>query len=155
MCSTNEGLYAKCSTYHSNTVKFVSTNNYGVTTCLEATLDAASLNVGALTHDFFSYIRGTISAVLTWPSIQNRISEILCKGIDINNYRSTLPMKKGLSSSAAVCVMVATCFNQLFSLDLSRDEIMELAFQGEMHTPSRCGRMDQVKYTFVLFVIIT
>lgn len=34
-------------------------------------------------------------------------------GIVIDNYRSTLPMSKGLSSSAAACVMVARAFNQV------------------------------------------
>ena len=33
-------------------------------------------------------------------------------GININNYRTTLPVKKGLSSSAAICVLVARAFNR-------------------------------------------
>jgi galactokinase len=52
-------------------------------------------------------------------------------------------MKKGLSSSAAVCVLVATCFNLVYGLNLDRDEVMEIAYQGERLTPSQCGRMDQ------------
>jgi galactokinase len=64
-------------------------------------------------------------------------------GIHINNQRTTLPMKKGLSSSAAVCVLVASAFDRLYDLQLSPPEIMELAYQGEMNTPSQCGRMDQ------------
>lgn len=52
-------------------------------------------------------------------------------------------MGKGLSSSAAVCVLVVRAFAAVWGLELNTKEIMELAFKGEMHTPSRCGRMDQ------------
>lgn len=64
-------------------------------------------------------------------------------GIRINNYQTTLPMKKGLSSSAAVCVLVVQSLNDFFQLQLNVNQIMELAYEGEMNTPSRCGRMDQ------------
>lgn len=64
-------------------------------------------------------------------------------GIDINNYKTTLPMGKGLSSSAAVCVLVVKCFAAVYDLDLSLNECMEAAYRGEMRTPSKCGRMDQ------------
>jgi galactokinase len=64
-------------------------------------------------------------------------------GITIDNYLTDMPIKKGLSSSAAVCVLVARSFNQLFKLQLTVEEEMELAFLGEITTPSRCGRMDQ------------
>ena len=40
-------------------------------------------------------------------------SESECEGIHIVNYRNDLPMGKGLSSSAAVCVLVAKCFNEV------------------------------------------
>jgi galactokinase len=64
-------------------------------------------------------------------------------GIEIDNYRTTLPMRKGLSSSAAVCVLVVRAFAAVWGLELSTQQVMELAFKGEMRTPSRCGRMDQ------------
>jgi mevalonate kinase len=35
------------------------------------------------------------------------------EGIYIKNHLNTLPMGKGLSSSAAVCVLVAKCFNHV------------------------------------------
>ena len=38
------------------------------------------------------------------------------KGVHIKNYLNTLPMGKGLSSSAAVCVLVAECFNHVSSI---------------------------------------
>ena len=40
-------------------------------------------------------------------------SESESEGIHIVNYRNDLPMGKGLSSSAAVCVLVAKCFNEV------------------------------------------
>jgi galactokinase len=52
-------------------------------------------------------------------------------------------MGKGLSSSAAVCVLVVRCFSALYGLDLSLAAVMELAYCGERRSPSRCGRMDQ------------
>ena len=52
-------------------------------------------------------------------------------------------MKKGLSSSAAVCVLTARAFNRVHSLNLSIEEEMELAYRGELLTGSHCGRMDQ------------
>jgi hypothetical protein len=50
-------------------------------------------------------------------------------GIYINNYRTTLPMGKGLSSSAAVCVLVTKCFNEAYGLELTLKEIMETAYK--------------------------
>jgi len=55
-----------------------------------------------------------------------------------------LPLKKGLSSSAAVCVLVARACNELYKLGLDKRDEMELAYRGETLTPSRCGRMDQI-----------
>ena len=34
------------------------------------------------------------------------------RGIVIDNYKTDLPIKKGLSSSAALCVLVARAFNR-------------------------------------------
>lgn len=67
-------------------------------------------------------------------------------GIKIVNYETTLPMKKGLSSSAAVCVLIVRAFLTRYRHNLpiiSQAEIMELAYNGERLTPSRWGKMDQ------------
>jgi galactokinase len=58
-------------------------------------------------------------------------------GILVHNHLTTLPMGKGLSSSAAVAVTVVKAFDALFDLRLSLELIMELAYLGEMLTPSR------------------
>jgi len=52
-------------------------------------------------------------------------------------------VKKGLSSSAAICVLTARAFNRIYDLKMTIRGEMELAYQGEITTPSRCGRMDQ------------
>lgn len=64
--------------------------------------------------------------------------------IRITVLKQTLPLKKGLSSSAAVCVMVAKAFNIVYDLRLSTEEIMDIAYCGEHNAGSNCGRLDQV-----------
>jgi galactokinase len=64
-------------------------------------------------------------------------------GIDISITRMDLPLKKGVSSSAAVCIFVAKAFNEVYDLRMFPYELMELAYLGERLTGSQCGRMDQ------------
>ncbi len=64
-------------------------------------------------------------------------------GISIKISDVTLPMKKGLSSSAAICCLVAKAFNELYGLHISIRGIMQIAYRGELLTGSRCGRLDQ------------
>jgi galactokinase len=65
------------------------------------------------------------------------------RGLVIRNYKTDLPVKKGLSSSAAICVLTARAFNRIYDLKMTTRGEMEMAYQGEITTPSRCGRMDQ------------
>lgn len=93
----------------------------------------------ALMHEaqkggFWSYACGVASKVVSMFDVA---------GLEIDNYRTTLPVKKGLSSSAALCVMVARAFSRAYGLGVSIRGEMELAYQGEILTPSQCGRMDQ------------
>ncbi|MEO0458846.1 MAG: GHMP kinase, partial [Cyanobacteria bacterium P01_A01_bin.114] len=83
---------------------------------------------------FASYIAGTAYQVLRHHPVG---------GLEVDNDLTDLPIQKGLSSSAAVCVLIARAFNQLYDLQLTVQEEMELAYQGERTTPSQCGRMDQ------------
>lgn len=64
-------------------------------------------------------------------------------GLILENHAMDLPVRRGLSSSAAICVLTARAFNRLYDLGLTTRDEMELAYQGETTTPSRCGRMDQ------------
>ena len=83
---------------------------------------------------FDSYAAGTASVLLA-----NHPNH----GLRLSIYKRTLPMKKGLSSSAAVCVLTARAFNRIHSLNLSIEDEMELAYRGELLTGSHCGKMDQ------------
>ena len=86
-------------------------------------------------NDFFSYALGTILYIVKKYNV---------KGIKLNCYKVTLPIKKGLASSAAICMLVTRAFNKLYNLNLSIEEEMEIAYQGEHLAHSQCGKMDQI-----------
>ena len=68
------------------------------------------------------------------------------KGLKIDILDNTLPIKKGLASSAAISVLVIKAYNALYKLELSGDQIMKYAFESELLTGSKCGRLDQFCY---------
>ena len=88
----------------------------------------------AKSGSFFSYCAGVASYMLEWYHVG---------GVKITLKKMTLPMKSGLSSSAAICVLVARAFNQLYNLNLNTMGEMNIAYVGELRTASRCGRLDQ------------
>lgn len=91
--------------------------------------------LGATTAgDFFSYAAGVAAEVRRTHGVG---------GIRINVFRTDLPMARGLSSSAAISVLTARAFNQVYALGLDVRDEMELAYRGELATGSQCGRMDQ------------
>ena len=97
-------------------------------------MDAHKLKKIAGDGEFFSYVAGVASYVCEWYQTG---------GLDVNITKMTLPMKSGLSSSAAICVLVAKAFNELYNLRLSTKGTMNIAYWGELRTKSRCGRLDQ------------
>ncbi|MDR2596861.1 MAG: hypothetical protein LBC76_06010 [Treponema sp.] len=92
------------------------------------------LRAVAESDSYFSYASGVASYIKDHYSVE---------GVRITIKKMTLPMKKGLSSSAAICVLVARVFNRLYSLNLNTRGEMDIAFKGEQRTRSRCGRLDQ------------
>ena len=100
----------------------------------ELPMDRDVLFKEAQRGDFFSYAAGVACYMLTFYEVG---------GLEIENHETTLPVQKGLSSSAALCVLVARAFNRIYDLKLTTRAEMEAAYQGEILTPSRCGRMDQ------------
>ena len=88
----------------------------------------------AKSGSFFSYCAGVASYMLEWYQVG---------GVKITLKSMTLPMKSGLSSSAAICVLVARAFNKLYQLNLNTMGEMNIAYLGELRTSSRCGRLDQ------------
>ncbi len=64
-------------------------------------------------------------------------------GIELTIHRMDLPLKKGVASSAAACLLMARAFNDIYTLGLGVDALMDIAYRAERRTGSRCGRMDQ------------
>eukprot|EP01039_Chlorochromonas_danica_P007519 gene7519-8317_t len=138
------GLYARITSLPSQQrIRFTSSTLHddGKKISFEHTFDLSYFMTSAKEGGYLSYVYGTIAVILLQHPILQTSSSI--PGIAIDNYRTTLPMKKGLSSSAAICVLIAKSFNRYYQLGLTKAQIMEIAYQGEMMTPSHCGRMDQ------------
>lgn len=100
----------------------------------ECEMNTSKLLAVAQQGGYFSYVAGVASY----------INDNYCVGgVKITILRRDLPIKSGLSSSAAICVLVARAFNQLYRLKMNIKGEMQAAFRGEQRTPSRCGRLDQ------------
>ena len=95
---------------------------------------AGPLKEVAQSGAFFAHCAGTASYMLEHYPVG---------GVHLHLTDMTLPLKKGLSSSAAICVTVVRAFNSLYRLGLTTSDEMEAAFRGEERTRSRCGRLDQ------------
>ena len=134
ICGTEQGIYATAEP-HPNALVLTATTPQGETTGpVEIPMEPQALLSEARRGGFWSYLAGVAYQVQTHYHVG---------GLVLHNYRTDLPIKKGLSSSAAICVLAARAFNCLYDLKLSVRGEMELAYQGEVTTPSRCGRMDQ------------
>jgi galactokinase len=96
----------------------------------EKALDAVARGGG-----FFSYAAGVAAEIVV------RFGP---RGVRLDVTADDLPLGKGLSSSAAICVLVARAFDRVHGLGLSTRDEMELAYAGERRTGSQCGLMDQV-----------
>ncbi len=131
---TNQGLYAEVEP-HPDHLIFSSTLPDGSDggSC-ELPMDTEVLLQEAQEGGFFSYVAGVAYQVMTHYRVG---------GLKITNYKTDLPVKKGLSSSAALSVLVARAFNRTYDLKMTVRGEMEFAYRGEITTPSRCGRMDQ------------
>lgn len=101
---------------------------------LECPMDSKKLIEIAQQGGFFSYVAGVASYINDNYNVG---------GVKITVTKMDLPVKSGLSSSAAICVLVARAFNLLYDLRMNTKGEMQAAFRGEQRTPSRCGRLDQ------------
>ena len=134
ICGTDQGIFAEAEA-HPTSLVITSTTPEGQT-CgpYEIPMQPKALFDEAQKGGFWSYIAGVAYQALTNYHV---------RGLVLNNFKTDLPIKKGLSSSAAICVLTARAFNRIYDLKLTVRGEMELAYQGEITTPSRCGRMDQ------------
>lgn len=131
---TNQGLYARV-TPHPSKLIVSSVDHFGRKTGpVELSMDPSVLLAHAAEGGHFSYVAGTAYQILVRYQVQ---------GLVIENYKTDLPPRKGLSSSAAACVLAARAFNRVYDLKLTVRGEMDLAYHGEITTPSQCGRMDQ------------
>ncbi len=134
ICGTDQGIYAEVES-HPTSLVLSSTTPDGIQHGpYEIPMQPKALLEEAQRGGFWSYIAGVAYQVLTNYHV---------RGLVINNYKTDLPVKKGLSSSAAICVLAARAFNRVYDLKMTIRGEMEAAYQGEITTPSRCGRMDQ------------
>jgi UTP-glucose-1-phosphate uridylyltransferase/mevalonate kinase len=134
ICGTNQGIHAEVEAHPTSLVLTSTTPTGEVVGPREIPFEPRALLEEAQQGGFFSYAAGVAYQVLTHYRV---------RGLVIRNTRTDLPIKKGLSSSAAISVLTARAFNRVYDLHLTIRGEMELAYQGEITTPSRCGRMDQ------------
>lgn len=133
IASTNQGIYAEVKKHPTHLILRAALND-GTKIETALPMEKNALLAEAETGTFFSYAAGVAAQFLSHGG---------GGGIEIDNYLTDLPIQKGLSSSAAICVLVARAFNRLYDLNMNIRAEMEMAYLGETATPSRCGRMDQ------------
>ena len=134
ICGTNQGIYARVE-QHPTSLVLTSTDTDGVHHGpYEIPMESKALLKEAQAGGYWSYVAGVAYQILTHYHV---------RGLVIDNFKTDLPIKKGLSSSAAISVLTARAFNRVYDLKMTIRGEMEIAYQGEITTPSRCGRMDQ------------
>lgn len=87
----------------------------------ECAMDTEKLLATAQQGGFFSYVAGVASYINDNYNVG---------GVKITILKRDLPLKSGLSSSAAICVLVARAFNQLYNLKMNIKGEMQAAFRG-------------------------
>ena len=126
------GIYA---TVCKNDIFSISSlNEKGERVSFSCEMDLKTLREKAAEPQYFCYACGVAAYLLEHYQIG---------GISIYIDKVTLPIKKGLSSSASICVLVARAFNEVYQMKMSVNGEMQAAYRGEMLTKSRCGRLDQ------------
>lgn len=131
---TNQGIHAEVKPHPNKLILRATLNDGDKVGPFELPMEKNALLDEAEKGGFFSYVAGVAYQILTHYRV---------RGLDIDNTLTDLPVKKGLSSSAAICVMTARAFNRIYDLKMTVRGEMEYAYLGEITTPSRCGRMDQ------------
>ncbi|MBP7177303.1 MAG: hypothetical protein KBA53_13945 [Thermoclostridium sp.] len=127
-----QGIYA---TIHKHERFIVSSSIQGEENIsLDCPMSVQTLKKTAQEGEWFSYVAGVASFIKENYQVG---------GLEINLTARTLPVKRGLSSSAAICVLVTKAFNRMYDLRMSIKGEMQAAYFGEQRTPSRCGRLDQ------------
>jgi len=108
---------------------------HGTTETAEFQLpEAASL---PLSKSSLKYVNAVVIAIL------ERYPDARVQGLDLE-ITSSIPMRKGLSSSAALCVSTARALSKVWGLDLSVDDVIMISYKAERGILGiGCGMMDQ------------
>jgi len=128
------GIYADIQKSEQFIMKNTSEELKDIWTDFNAEMKIDNLKEIAKENGYFSYVAGVASYMKEHYNVG---------GLEITITKTTLPMKSGLSSSAAICVLVARAFNQLYGLNMNVIGEMAAGYKGERRTSSRCGRLDQ------------
>ena len=131
---TNQGIYARVKPHPDKLILHTTLEDGTRKGPYEIPMEREALLAEAMKGGFTSYAAGVAYQILTHYRV---------RGIEIDNYLTDLPVQKGLSSSAAICVLIARAFNRVYDLKMTVRGEMEYAYTGEITTPSRCGRLDQ------------
>ncbi len=131
---TDQGIYAEVSPHPDEFIIISKKMNGEIIGNQSLKMDEKELLNFAKTGGFFSYAAGVAYYIL---------KDYKVKGLIIDNMMD-LPVRRGLSSSAAICVLTARAFSEIYGLELTRFQEMDYAYKGEILTGSECGRMDQV-----------
>jgi galactokinase len=134
VAGTDQGIHAEVDAHPFSLVLHAAQSAGHHPASREIPMEAGPLLREARAGGYWSYVAGVAYQALLRHGTG---------GLAIRTDCCDLPVKKGLSSSAAICVLAARAFNRLYGLGLDIRQEMELAYQGEVATPSRCGRMDQ------------
>ena len=91
-----------------------------------------------------SYVAGCVWAVLA--KIGPGFETMQWPQVEVTS--ATLPMGKGLSSSAALCVLAINAFASANGWEWDKKDRILLAWEGEVAAGSPCGLLDQVAPVF-------
>lgn len=134
LCGTDQGIYARVAANPDNLVMTSTLPDGRAIGPHEIEMAPEALERTARAGGFHSYSAGVAYCIL---------EDFQTGGIEIESYKMDLPIRKGLSSSAAINVLTARAFSAIYGLNFSTAQEMDYAYRGEIMTPSRCGRMDQ------------
>jgi len=141
-----QGIYADVEAYDNFFMHNESLELKDTYTDFESAMQINELKKTAASNSYFAYAAGVASYIFENYHVG---------GVKIIIKKMTLPIKSGLSSSAAICVLVARSFNLIYNLNLNTIGEMMIAFKGEQRTKSRCGRLDQACAFGVTPVLMT
>jgi galactokinase len=132
---TDQGIYAHVKHHPDRFIFSATIPSFSRISRCEIPMTKEELQEQTRCGGHFSYIASVALQIL------NRFP---VEGIEIDNYKTDLPVRCGYGASGAACLLVARAFNRLYNLGLTLEEEQELAFLGETATQSRCGRLDYV-----------